>query len=128
MPDPMNSPQDVQALDPEQQGAPPGAESGQEGAQENPQENPNGAPSIEVCIKVTPDGKISVYDTAGMVQPQPFPDLQTALQAAGQLIQQLSKRYAVKAMQARQQARPGNADAQSIWDQMAASRPNRGNT
>lgn len=119
----MNSPQDLQAVDAEQAEASPDAETASEDAQEG-----QGAPAIEVCIKVTPDGQISVYDTAGMVQPQPFPDLQTALQAAGQLIQQLSKRYAVKAMQARQQQRPGNADAQSIWDQLAQQRPQRGNT
>lgn len=94
---------------------------GEQGDQGQPQD-------VEVCLKITPDGKISVYDTGGLVQPQQVGSLEEGLKALGELATELSRRFAVKAMKAKQMARPGNADAQSIWDQMAAQRPQRGNT
>lgn len=97
------------------------AESAAEDQGEQPQ-------AVEVCLKITPDGQISVYDTGGLVQPQQVGSLQEGLKALGELATELSQRFAVKAMKAKQMARPGNADAQSIWDEMAASRPQRGNT
>lgn len=85
-------------------------------------------PSLVVCIEITPDGTITVYDKDGAVEPQPAESLDDALQSAGELATELSTRMAAKAMKEKQAARPGNADAQAMWDQMAADRAPRGNT
>lgn len=115
--DGMSTPADLQAAGDYDDVSPEGEMMGKEGPQ-----------PLVVCIEITPDGKISVYDKAGMVKPQQAESLEDALQSAGELATELSTRMASKAMKERQMQRPGNADAQAMWDQMAAERPMRGNT
>jgi hypothetical protein len=113
---PMSTPADLQAAGDYDQATPTSA--GPEGS----------APPLVVCIEVKPNGEIAVYDKAGTVDPQPAESLEDALQSAGELISELSTRMAASAMKDAQMARPGNADAQAMWDQMAAQREPRGNT
>lgn len=101
-------------------------------APQDQQSGEQGPEPIVIQITITPDGKITVGDADGMVQPQPAASLEEALKSAGELAQELSQRAAYKAMKGREQAaqmaRPGNENAQAIWDQLAAERPPRGNT
>lgn len=87
-----------------------------------------GSPDIVVCIALSVDGTIRVYDEGGKVEPQPAEGMDDALQSAKELLTELAKLGAQEAMQTEQMARPGNQDAQAIWDEMAAQRPPRGNT
>lgn len=85
-------------------------------------EGGGGAEPLVITITITPNGQITVGDAAGMVEPQPAESLEDALASAGELAQELSKRMAVQAMEQAKQGRPGNQDAQALWDQMAAER------
>jgi hypothetical protein len=124
MADPMNSPDDLAQIDQSDPSADPDGDPSMDAGQ-----GQNGKPpDVVVCIRITPDGQISVFDGSGAVQPQPAKDLNDALKSAGELATELSQRSAATAMKARQMQRPGNEDAQSIWDQMAAQRQPRGNT
>lgn len=88
-----------------------------------------GAPhALVVCIEIKPNGEITVYDKAGMVDPLPAENLDDALASAGELANELSQRMAATAMKEREMMRPGAQDAKAMWDEMAAQRESRGNT
>lgn len=75
------------------------------------------APEMSVTISMTPDGMITV--SAAGSEPQPAESLDQALQAAGVILQEMA---------GASQAPEGQMDQQAIWDEMAAERPQRGNT
>jgi hypothetical protein len=123
---PEGSPDEEAAESPDQEAAEGDAGAGDAG----------GAPNMKICIEVTPKGEITVYDEGGVAKPYKANGLDDALKAAGGMAKELSQHMAAQAMKARatgqqkqkQLARPGNADAQKLWDEMAAQRGNRGNT
>lgn len=112
-----NSSQDLANVDPSDAAATEQAEGGA---------NDDG--SIRVCIALSQDGTISVYDEGGNMPQVTAKNLAQACQIATQMIQHLAKGQVAQQSKDAQMQRPGMEDAQSVWDQMASARPNRMNT
>lgn len=85
-----------------------------------------GAAIVSIALK--PDGTICVFPAEDYASKVEVASMDEALQTAGKMAQELAVQESQNASQDEQMARPGNADAQSMWDQMASQRPQRGNT